>query len=353
MKTKKQNELPLPGEGVPETTVERAKRILNLMQPITSLPVVSEFLKSKRLHHSAGSWEELRENRVIPALRSQKVTLEDLNQQLAEVEEFGRSHTFLYTATKHDAARLLDRSHIENICEKLGITSALRDVIIEELPERPTITQIREETCDGHHAWVFKVVEKREEKTFVGETTDGDRFRKEWKIGFERAVNVAKLHATGLLEIRIQSHISSSRYEADIKEMWVILSNFLPANKFAELSLRKAKYRLWDKRDSLKTKIRFCDSTMRNNIGSTIIASTGAETADLFEDSSIGPSLDRFLQNGAYCDSSNIWFRPFDGAINREIHVLLLGRNNEFAVTGSCTRNEYEYVLNELRANNR
>lgn len=353
MKIKKQNELPLAGEGVAETTVECAKRILNLMQPVTSLPVVGEFLKSKRLHFSAGSWEDMRDNRIIPALRSRKITLAELNQQLAEVEEFGRCHTFLYTTHKNEATRLVARSHIEKVCDKLGLTNALCDVIIEELPVKPTITQIREETSDGHCAWVFKIIERREEKTFVGESLNGDRFTKEWKVAPVRAVNVAMLHDTGLLEFRVQSHFSSSRYESDIKELWKMLAEFLPPTKFGELSLTKAKYQLWSRRESHEKKIRFCDSTMRNNVGSTMIASTGTDTADLFEDSSIGPSIDRFLEHGAFFDSSNIWFLPLDGAINREVHVLLLGRNNEFAVTGSCTRNEYEYVLNELRANNR
>jgi hypothetical protein len=130
-----------------------------------------------------------------------------------------------------------------------------------------------------------------------------------------------------------------------------MLRDFLPNASFSELSLRKAKDKLWDKRDSLKEKIRFSNSTMRNSLGSTIVASTGQETADLFEDASIGPSLDKFLQNGAHCDSSNIWFRPREGVLNREIHVLISGRNNEFAVTANCARKEYEYVLNELRSN--
>lgn len=350
---KKQGELDLLGEGVPETTIESAKRIMRLMEPVTSLSVVAEFLKSKKLHYSAASWADLRDKRIIPALRRKKIVLSDLAQLLNEAEEFGKCHVFLFTATKSDAERCMDPRQIERACARLGVTHALRDLIVEDLPESPTITQIRREEKDGRSAWVFKIVEKREEKTFVGETTDGDRFRKEWKIGFVRAVNVLKLHDSGLLEMRIQSHISSSRYEADINRVWNMVRDFLPPNKFVEHSLRKAKNRMWDKRDELKKKIRFSDSTMRNDIGNTIIASTGSETADLFEDSSIGPSLDQFLQHGGHCDSSNIWFRPCDGVMSREIHVLLYGRNNEFAVTATCARNEYEYVLNELRAHNK
>jgi hypothetical protein len=58
------------------------------METVTSLSVVGEFLKSKELHHSAGSWQDLLDKRIIPALRAQQITLKELNQLLAEVEEF-------------------------------------------------------------------------------------------------------------------------------------------------------------------------------------------------------------------------------------------------------------------------
>jgi hypothetical protein len=349
---KKQNELELPGEGVSETIVEGAKRILKLMASVTSLAVVGEFLKTKELHHSAGSWPDLEEKRIIPALRSREITLEDLNNLLAESEEFGRSHIFLYHAPKNEAARCLNAQQIAKTCERLQIESALREIIIEELPAKPRITQIRQETVGNRSAWVFKIVEKREQRSFVDEFTDGDTVTKKYKIESVRAVNIAKLHESGLLEIRIQSRLNSNRYDSDITQIWTMLRDFLPTSKFAEMSLRRAKARLLDDRNSLKDKIRFSDSTFKDRNGNTISASTGAETEDLFEGSSVGQSLDQFQKHGAYCDSSNIWFREREGAITREVHVLLSGRSNEFAINANCSRTEYEYVLNELRAIN-
>lgn len=350
---KKQDELELPGEGVPETTVDGAKRILKLMESVTSLSVVGEFLKTKELAHSAGSWQDLEEKRILPALRSRKITLKDLNQLLAEGEEFGRSHVFLYQATKSDVERCMDPKQIAKTCERLKIEDALREVIIEELPDKPRITQIRPETVGSRCAWVFKIVEKREERNLIEESTEGDTVTKKYRIRFVRAVNVAKLHESGMLEIKIQSRQNSNQYDTNISQAWTQLRDFLPTNKFAELSLRRAKARLLDDRISLKSKIRFTDSTLKDTNGNTIIASTGAETEDLFEGSSVGQSLDQFQKHGAYCDSSNIWFRERDGTIAREIHVLLSGRGNEFAINGSCSRTEYEYVLNELRAINK
>jgi len=350
---KNQNELILAGEGVPETTIEKAKQILKLMQGGTSLPVVGEFLKAKELHHSAGSWEDLEEKRILPALRNRKVTLEDLNQLLAEAEEFGRCHVFLYHAQKSELERYLDPNQIKKTCDRLKISNVLSDVIVEELPDKPTITQIRQETSHNRTAWVFKIVEKREQTSFVEDVRDGDTFTRKYKIESVRAVNTARLHDSGLLEIRIQSHLNSNRYDSDITQLWTMLRDFLPTAKFAELPLRKAKARLLDDREALKDKFRFSNSTLKDTNGNTIVASTGADTEDLFEGSSVGPSLDQFQKHGGYCDSSNIWLREREGAIDREVHVLLSGRSNEFAINANCSRREYEYVLNELRAINR
>ena len=178
-------------------------------------------------------------------------------------------------------------------------------------------------------------------------------YTKKYKVESVRAVNTAKLHESGLLEIRIQSRANTDRHDADLTRALTMLRDFIPANKFTELHLRKVKARLLDDRDALKDKIRFSHSTLKDNIGNTLIASAGTTADDLFEGSGVGKSLDQFQKNGGFCDSSNIWFRKQENSVQRDVHVLISGRSNEFAITASCSRSEYEYVLNELRAINK
>jgi hypothetical protein len=349
-----QKEFPgLAVESLPQATLEKAALIMKLLESVTSLSVVSEFLKSKGVPHSAGSWEEMHEKRISPCLHSKKITLVDLIRLLGEAEEFGRCHVFLYSAKKNDIEKCMQQDHIHSLCHKLGHTKALTEALIVDLPEKPTLTEIREDNADGQARWVFKIIEARREKEFVGEKTQGDRIIREWLLKDIRAVNVARLHANGFLELRIQSHLNTTKYEADVRRMWLALKEFLPPKLFKEFHLTKAKSQLWQERDTLKKKIRFSDSTMINNFGTTLVASTGAEENDLFEDSGATESIDHFLEHGAYTDSSNIWWRPLEGETNREVHMLLSGRSNEFAITASCTKLEYEYVLNELRVHNK
>jgi hypothetical protein len=272
---------------------------------------------------------------------------------LAEAEEFGRNHTFVYQSKQGEAKKLIDKNRVSALCRKFGQVQALEGTRVVNLPEEPTITEIREDASNGRLCWVYKIIETREERQFLGETLEHDRVRKEWAINRVRAVNVARLHESGFLEVRIQSHTNSTLYAADLNRILTILKDYLPPASFHPVSLAKAKKALWDNRTAKDRKIRFSDSTMRNDYGTTITASTGTEQADLFKDSGASGSIDHFLDHGAYCDSENIWWLPRGRVTEREIHMLLSGENNEFAITGACTRTEYEYVLNELRILNR
>lgn len=349
-----QNELGINDEGLPGTTLERIAMVMKLLSETTSISVVSEYLKSKGLHHSAGSWAELNDKRILPAVHMRKLTFDDLSRLLSECEEYGRTNTFLYSVPKVDVPRLMEKATLERVCKRLGCSEALDGIEVQNMPEKPTLTQIRHEDRDTHKCVVFKIVEKRRERLFLGESEEGDVVTKRWRNRDVRAVNVGCLHASGLLEIRIRSHLSSRQYSKDLNRIWQLLKDFLPPTLFKPYSLDKAKSRLWENKKSLKKMLRYSDTTLRNRKGNTIIASTGTESATLFDDDGTTGSLDHFLEHGgAYCDSSNIWWRPVDGILSREIHMLLSGLNNEFAITAECSKGEYEYVLNELRNHSR
>ena len=86
-----QTELELPESGIPAVSLEKASRILELLQTVTSLSVVSEWLRTKGLAHSSSSWGDVRERRILPALRQQRITVQELAGLLSECEEYGSS----------------------------------------------------------------------------------------------------------------------------------------------------------------------------------------------------------------------------------------------------------------------
>jgi len=304
----KQDELGLGDARLPQTTLEHVRLTVELLSKATSLGVVSEFLKNKGLHHSAGSWDEMRDKRIVPAVGKQRLRVADLVKLLSDAEEYGRSHIFLYQGKQTDTRRIFENSRIATISKRLGYSRALESAVLVDLPNEPTLTEIRQDTSNERPCWVFKIVETRQEKEFVEETAVNNRITREYKINRVRAVNVARLHESGFLEIRIQSHTNSTLYAADLNRIRTLLRDYLPPDVFKPVSLTKAKKALWDTRTAKDRKIRFSDSTMRNDYGTTISASTGTEQSDLFKDSGASDSIDHFLDKGAYCDAENIWW---------------------------------------------
>ena len=89
--------------------------IMELLEEVTSLSVVQSFLKERECHHSAGSWTEMTEKRIVPALNKNQIILSDLKRLLASTEEYGASHCFLFTCSKGIAASLLGSERIHQI----------------------------------------------------------------------------------------------------------------------------------------------------------------------------------------------------------------------------------------------
>ena len=92
---KDQEELNISPVALPRAS-EAVNLICDLLRSATSLAVVTDFLKSKNISSSAGSWDEMKEKRLLPALQQQKITVADLKRLLSEAEEFGHNHIFLY-----------------------------------------------------------------------------------------------------------------------------------------------------------------------------------------------------------------------------------------------------------------
>src|SRR5438552_153875 len=133
-----QNELSLSDVRLPRATSEKARLVTELLSRATSLGVVSEFLKARGLHHSAGSWDEMRDKRIIPAIGRQKLTIDDLTKLLSEVEEFGRNHTFLYQGKQGDIKKLFDEDYISRVSRRLGHPQVLNGSALVDLPDDPT-----------------------------------------------------------------------------------------------------------------------------------------------------------------------------------------------------------------------
>ena len=94
--------------------------LYKLLQSNSNIAHLQDFLKSKELPHSGGSWVNMFANRIDPALGSGKIALEDLFNLLRESEEHGSQHVFLYKCSKATAQKICTQDHLESALKSIG-----------------------------------------------------------------------------------------------------------------------------------------------------------------------------------------------------------------------------------------
>jgi hypothetical protein len=201
---------------------------------------------------------------------------------------------------------------------------------------------------------VVKEIEPRTRRKFLRDEIKDGHFHRIYTNEQQRAVNVAKLHRDGLLELRIASHANSSKYDGDLIRFWRQITDFFPYREFKPQSLTTAKDELWEARGELRELVRYTDATVCNVAGNLLRAVTGSERNDLSGDDAIGQSLDLLMDQDkdAYCADANLWFRK-SAHLSTDVHVILNGEVNEFALPAHCSEEDYKYVLSQIRFFNR
>lgn len=330
-----------------ENTFATAATIINLLSQITSLSVVSDFLKSKGLTSSASGWKELQEKRILPAIESGNLSLDELKNLLSTSEEHGRQHVFLFKTSPETAATFFNWDKIKENLRKYGAETVIDKPRLLNEPDEMQISEVR----FNNEYVLIKFIETKISMESLGTEQEGDILKKIYQIHKERGVNVLKLHQDGLLEIRIGSHRSSGGYVKPLKAFTAIANDFFTMASFSYLSVSKLKNNLWDKREELEGKIRFTNWTLKNDFGNRLHASSASIKDDLRSDEGLQSSLETFIESDAYCDATNLYFLEGDeGKLpSTEIHVLLSGESNEFAITKHCDQEDYKYVLSEIR----
>ncbi|MGK5012113.1 hypothetical protein [Janthinobacterium sp. MDB2-8] len=329
---------------------QKTLHIIELLEQATSLDVVREFLKSKGLRHSAGSWDDLREKRLLPAIDGGEIVNADLIALLTSAEECGKQHVFLYFCDPARAVAMIDRGRVNAALKHAKLAHLLTEPDILVKPESPTIVDVRWETANVDTALIIKEVEVRTHRRFLRDEIIGDNFHRVYTNQVQRAVNLARLHRNGALEVRIAAHANSSKYEGDVLRFFRQIQNFISLFDFSEVSLTKAKDTLWAKRASIGALISYTDASVTDKAGNVLRAVAGSDKSDLSNDKAIGESIDHLMNQDkhAYCSDANLWFNK-SAQLTSNIHVLFNGEANEFALPANCSQGDYEYVLNQIK----
>ena len=330
-----------------------ALTIYKLLRNATSQEIVKDFLRSKQIPVSASNWDDLYTRRIDPALQEGVISVADLRTLLRDVEECGRQHTFLYRCTPDHALALLGSARLRAVLTDAGLLGLLSDPLDLELPESPTIVDIREIPADqysGFPSLLIKVVETRTKKVFLHDLLDKEKktFSKIYSYEEKRAVNIVRLYADGLLELRIASQDNSTQYHDNVNALFGIVSKIIPPGSFTEVLLGAAKNRLFNDRKNLVNEVRYSNSTARNDFGYSMNLSCSSQDDNICDDSGSTAALESFIEQDGQIIGTNIYLKINGTNPAREVHVLISGASHEFAVPASCSMGDYEYVRRQI-----
>lgn len=330
-----------------------AYTIFRLLRDATSQQVVKDFLRTRNLPISAANWEELYRKRIEPPLLDGKITVADLRNLLRDVEECGRQHVFLYETKPDHAKALIDEGRVRQLANEAGLIDLLENPIELELPEQPTLVDIRlipRSNREPLASLLIKQVETRVTKKFLRDTTDlGSRtYSRIYSVETKRAVNIARLYESGLLELRVTSQDNSTRYRDNVEALFRAVSPFIKRANFSEISLKSVKNKLFNDRDALADEVRYSQLTAKNDFGFNMNVSSSSQEDNICEDGGSIAALETFIENDGEVTGTNIYLKILDVDPAKEIHTLISGEINEFAVPVACSLDEYEYVRRKI-----
>lgn len=331
--------------------------IVKQLEVMATFDQVKDLFRQRQVVFSAPNWETFVGERLYPAVEKGTITADHLGNLLAQAEEHGSQHVMLYRAPKSRAVASVNEAKVRQGIKHSGFGDILDAPRVLDGADQPTWIEARVELTPNAQpkALVVKQVATREHLERLDEKREGTRMRVEYDIQERRAINLVKLHVDGLVEVRIQTH-QRPNYFHEAGQLLLQLNHLLPVSEIKPASITTARNNLFEKRRALASSVRYTNSTLKNSRGNTIVAAAGAgEDGDLFSDKGMTSSLDQFVAHEGYCDASNVWFKVGQkpNGDPKWVHVLLSGKDNEFALTSQCSMKEYEYVLSELRAHNR
>ncbi|MBI6710334.1 hypothetical protein YA0599_19095 [Pseudomonas syringae] len=331
---------------------KQAKTVFGLIREATSLEVVRDFLRDRKIPTTAPNWDELYTKRILPALEAKTLTLSDLSELLRDVEEYGKQHIFLFKCDPADAMQILKRKRIESIATSAGLMDLMSEPLHLEMPAAPAIVDIRLEEApngSGPISLTVKICETRESSKLVDDKLDTatNQRLKVYQITKKRALSIAHLDRDGLLQIRIASRDNSTKYNEQVSAVIAAVLAFIPITSFQPVSLSKVKDTLYYKQDDFVGIIRYTTTTAMNDFGISMNLAASNLSNDLSADHGSSEAMKGFMAKKGFVTGSNIWFiLPSDAS--RQIHVLLNGELNEFAITATCTPGEYSYVIEKI-----
>lgn len=304
---------------------------------------------------AVNSWQQAKD-RIVGAVKDGKLPPRELVQLLRDSEEYGGQHVFFYATSKENAAKFTSQDFLRTKLLSLDRLDLLEEPNFLSKPGSRGFADARLDREKGGLVLILKSVESRVYYRLENEYEENAglyKIRRYRRFEF-RAVDLIRVHSDGFTELCIASADSASDYSDRVTSAWSFFGSILSQFQFERVSVGKAQQKLWKDRKNIANLLRYSDSRLRDAKGTVLTAATGAQQDSLFEDPRATASIDAFWDDETVCDKSNMWWLKREDELvpSKNVHVLMAGASNEFAIPGKCNRADYEYVLAQIRKAN-
>ena len=317
------------------------EQLFEVLENQATLDAVRNFLRAKKLPHSASSWKKMIEERVEPALTSGSITTDDLVGIIREAEEHGNKHVRLF----HFGVDSLDKAWIDG--KKYP---QMGDYVFAAYPTNPIVTEVRIGDGDDPDAFVMKVArtEHRRKRGILTEG-DGQEVYLAPRVPF-RAVDVLNIHTNGLVEVRLNPRTEPPiSYSGTANSVLSQVDGLVEVPSIQELSLSGAKNSFSDlqKKQEVSENFELYETQHKNDRGDRIQSSSQVEQGGILTSEVMTEVIKQFTVNDpeAYCEKVRVSYQF--GEV-KKINAILSEDVNEIIFTAGLSREEYDEVLGAI-----
>ena len=340
----------------PSISESELKIAVKLLKKNSSLTVTSAYLKSKDLPSSAGSWEMMRDERLKTAIDDGDLDRLDILHLLQDAEEYGRQHVFLYQTDPNTVASLVNPGNLRARLKKMGIEELFdKERIVEMVPGLQIVGMRHEQDSKGS-AFVAKLLNVRKYMEQEGKPeVNGKRRTVHYTEQEDRAVDVFRVRADGLTEVRVQSHRNTVNYSEEAEEVFGKLTGIVDRMKFPDLSLAKARRFLLENGPKLTKEYAFGAGVAKTKKGGSVSLGAHIFGQGMFEggDDEMEGALETLKQKAGgrlNCDNANCTMKKQASGPSADVHIYVGGKNNEIQIIPHCSRVDYYHVLTKIVA---
>jgi len=288
------------------------------------------------------------ESRLVPALNDGSLQVEELVELIKESEEHGHKHVMMYQFNPEELENIksmFDPTWLNGWAKEKGLPVAGK-YVFAAFPNVPTITEVRVGDGEQKEAIVLKIARTlhRRKPAEMVEYQGREVYIAE--VSKYRAVDVVKIHGSGLVEVRVHTRSGAISYPGAALSALNYLDGILQTGTVGDYSLGRARDVFADstKRPALPPQFELLEAELKNDRGDRMQSSSDPDHGGINGSEVTTGVIDHFSDAGydAYCERARVTYKIGN---TRKINVILTELDNEIIITSNVTRAEYDEIL--------